>query len=398
MSIAYGTVGQPPRFTTKDTSATLFRERNRLALADTHLEVETLAPAEPPETEMPLPSDPRTIFLGGLFLFAAMTAAYFASEILLPLMFAITLKLLLQPVMRLLERLKLPRIIAALLLIFILLGGVAMLVAAISAPAGEWAARLPEGVSKLQQRLSYFRGPVDAIIKMIHQIDGLGGGGAPAQTSPLLSGSALFASVFSGARGFASALFTTILFLYFLLLSGDVFLRRLVEILPRFSAKRQAVDISLQIEDDIFAYLSTITVMNLLVELATAATMQWTGVGDPILWGVVAFLLNFAPIIGPIIAFFIFLLAGLLTIDNEWSALAPAASYLVIHMIEGETLTPMLLAKRFTINPLLVVLSLVFWSWMWGMPGAISAPMLAILKIVCDRVRPFAALGHILEN
>ena len=190
---------------------------------------------------------------------------------------------------------------------------------------------------------------------MIHQIDGLGGGGAPAQSSPLLSGSALFASVFSGARGFASALFTTILFLYFLLLAGDIFLRRLVEILPRFSAKRQAVDISLQIEDDIFAYLSTITVMNLLVGLATAATMQVTGVGDPILWGVVAFLLNFAPIIGPIIAIFIFLLAGLLTIDNEWRALAPAASYLVIHLIEGETLTPMLLAKRFTINPLLVV-------------------------------------------
>ena len=194
-------------------------------------------------------------------------------------------------------------------------------------------------------------------------------------------------------------MFTTILFLYFLLLAGDTFLRRLVEILPRFSAKRQAVDIALQIEDDISAYLATITVMNLLVGLATAATMQVTGVGDPILWGVVAFLLNFAPIIGPMIAMFIFLLAGLLTIDNEWRALAPAASYLVIHLIEGETLTPMLLARRFTVNPLLVVVSLVFWSWMWGIPGPIlSAPMLAILKIVCDRVRPFTALGHILES
>jgi predicted PurR-regulated permease PerM len=368
-------------------------------MADTNPELETLVPAEQPEPEMPLPSDPRTIFLGGLFLLAVLAAAYTASEIILPLMFAITLKLLLQPVMRLLEGLKLPRIIAALLIIFTLLGGIAMLVAALSAPASDWAARLPEGLPKLQQRLSFFRAPVDALLKMTHQIDDLGASGAPAPSSPLLSGSALIASVFSGARGFASALFTTILFLYFLLLAGDTFLRRLVEILPRFSAKRQAVDISLQIEDDISAYLGTITVMNLLVGLATAATMQVTGVGDPVLWGVVAFLLNFAPIIGPIIAIFIFLLAGLLTIDNEWRALAPAASYLVIHMIEGETLTPMLLARRFTVNPLLVVVSLVFWSWMWGIPGAIlSAPMLAILKIVCDRVRPFAALGHILES
>ena len=369
-------------------------------MADTDLEIETLSPAEtPPETEMPLPSDPRTIFLGGLFLLAILAAAYVASEILLPLMFAITLKLLFQPVMRFLEKLKLPRIIAALLIIFILLGGIVMLGAAISAPASDWAAKLPEGLPKLQQRLSFFRAPVDAILKWTHQIDDLGAGGAPAPSSPLLSGSALIASFFSGARGFASALFTTILFLYFLLLSGDTFLRRLVEILPRFSAKRQAVDIALQVEDDISAYLATITVMNLLVGLATAATMQWTGVGDPVLWGVVAFLLNFAPFIGPMIAVFIFLLAGLLTIDNEWRALAPAASYLVIHLIEGETLTPMLLARRFTVNPLLVVLSLVFWTWMWGLPGAIlSAPMLAILKIVCDRVRPFAALGHILEN
>lgn len=371
-----------------------------MALTDTNLKLESPAPAEaPPETEMPLPSDPRTVFLGGLFLLATLAAAYAASEILLPLMFAITLKLLLQPVMRLLEKLRLPRIIAALLIIFILLGGIAMLVAAIATPAGEWAARLPEGLPKLQQRLSYFRGPVDAILKMTRQIDDLGTGGAPAPASPLLSGSALIASVFSSARGFASALFTTILFLYFLLLSGDIFLRRLVEILPGFGAKRQAVDISLQIEDDIFAYLATITVMNLLVGLATAATMQLTGVGDPVLWGVVAFLLNFAPIIGPMLAIFIFLLAGLLTIDNEWRALAPAASYLVIHLIEGETLTPMLLARRFTVNPLLVVVSLVFWFWMWGLPGAIlSAPMLAILKIVCDRIRSLTALGHILES
>ena len=87
-----------------------------------------------------------------------------------------------------------------------------------------------------------------------------------------------------------------------------------------------------------------------------------------------------------------------MTIDGSWPAFLPAAIYLLIHIVEGETLTPMLLARRFTVNPLLVVLSLVFWSWMWGIPGAIlSAPMLAILKIICDRVRPFAALGHILE-
>src|SRR6478736_3221053 len=119
--------------------------------------------------------------------------------------------------------------------------------------------------------------------------------------------------LFTGTRDFASGFFTTILFLLFLLVSGDTFLRRLVEILPSFSNKRQAVDISQQIESDISAYLVTITLMSAAVGIATAMVMWLTGVGDPILWGAVAFLLNFVPILGPILGVVIFVLVGLLT-------------------------------------------------------------------------------------
>ena len=169
--------------------------------------------------------------------------------------------------------------------------------------------------------------------------------------------------------------------------------------LPRFKSKRQAVDISQQVERDISAYLITITLMNALVGGATALVMAWTGVGDPVLWGTVAFILNFVPILGPISAIIIFLFAGSLTIASIWQALLPAALYGAIHLAEGETLTPMLLARRFTLNPVLVILSLAFWYWLWGVPGAIlSTPILAITKIVCDRVRPLAALGHILAG
>ncbi len=89
----------------------------------------------------------------------------------------------------------------------------------------------------------------------------------------------------------------------------------------------------------------------------------------------------------------------MLTFDSLWGALLPPALYFGIHLLEGEALTPMLLARRFTLNPVLVILSLVFWFWMWGVPGAVLAvPMLAILKIVCDRVRSLRALGHLLEG
>src|SRR6202007_121696 len=147
---------------------------------------------------------------------------------------------------------------------------------------------------------------------------------------------------------------------------------RLVEILPRFRNKRQAVDISQQIESDVAAYLFTITIMNLAVGVATGTVMAFCGVGDPILWGTVAFLLNYIPILGPMIGVVVFLLAGLLSIDLLWLAFLPAWLYLLIHLVEGETVTPVLLARRFAINPVLVILSVVFWYWMWGVPGQAS--------------------------
>ncbi len=349
--------------------------------------------------EMPLPSDPKIIFLGGLFLLALLAAAYIASEVVLPLAFAIILKLLLQPALRLLERLRLPRTIASLLLILALFGTIMGLAVAVSGPARTWATKLPEGIPRLQERLSFVRQPINTLQRFLQQMEDLGGTKATTNTAPSVQGSTFLMKLFTGTRNFATGFFTTVLFLFFLLMSGDIFLHRFVEILPRFSSKRQVIEISQQIERDISAYLITITVMNAAVGVATALAMWLTGVGDPILWGTVAFLLNYVPILGPALGVLIFLLAGLLTHDAIWQALLPAGLYLGFHLIEGETVTPMLVARRFTLNPVLVIISLVFWFWLWGILGAIlSVPMLAIAKIICDRVRPLAAFGHFLEG
>jgi predicted PurR-regulated permease PerM len=357
-----------------------------------------LLPAEVLE-EIPLPSDPTVTFLGGLFVLAMLAAAYVASEIVLPFVFAIVLKLLLQPAFRMLERLRVPRILASLLLILALFGTIVGLGTAISGPARTWAAKLPEGVPRLQERLDFLRAPITTLQLFLQQLEHFGetttsaNAAAPAQVPTLLT------NIFKGTRNFASGFFTTILFLFFLLVSGDIFLHRLVEILPRFKSKRQVVEISQQIESDISAYLITITIMNAAVGIAMALAMWLTGVGDPILWGTVAFLLNYVPILGTIVGMCIFLLAGMLTHDTLWQALIPAGLYFGLHVIEGETVTPMLLAKRFTLNPVLVIVSLVFWFWMWGIPGVIvSMPMLAITKIICDRLQPLAAFGHFLEG
>src|SRR6188474_3776443 len=366
-------------------------------MAHKQQKMEVVPPAEEPE-EMPLPSDPKVIFLGGLFGLALLAAVYVAAEIVLPLVLAVVISLLLQPAMRFLEQWHVPRMLAALLLILAVFGTIVGLGAAIAGPASTWAAKLPEGVPRLQERLSFLQAPINTLQRFLQQVESYGQPpGAPAAVSA--EGSTLITKLFTGTRNFASGFFTTILFLLFLLVSGDIFLHRLVEILPRFSSKRQVVEISQQIESDISAYLVTITIMNAAVGIAMGLAMWLTGVGDPILWGTVAFLLNYVPILGTALGVLIFLLAGLLTHDTLWQALLPAGLYFGFHLVEGQTVTPLLVARRFTLNPVLVIISLVFWFWMWGIPGVIlSIPMLAITKIICDRLQPLAAFGHFLEG
>jgi predicted PurR-regulated permease PerM len=351
------------------------------------------------EDDLPIPSDIKTVFLGGLFLVAMLAACYVAAEIVLPIVLAFVLSLVLQPAMRAFERIRLPRGIAAIILILVLFGTLGGLGTGLSGPAANWAQKLPTGIPKLQERLSFLSRPIAAFQKFADQAQGLAQGDQPKAVPVAVQGSGLSDRLLSGTRSFASGLLEMVLVLFFLLVSGDTFLRRLVEILPRFKNKRQAVDISQQIESDVSAYLSTITIMNVAVGVATGMVMALCGMGDPMLWGTVAFLLNYIPILGPMIGVVVFLLAGLLSIDSLWLAFLPAGLYLLIHLVEGETVTPMLLARRFTINPVLVILSLVFWYWMWGVPGAVlSTPMLAITKIICDRIRPLMAFGHFMEG
>jgi predicted PurR-regulated permease PerM len=345
---------------------------------------------------MPLPSDPKTFYLAGLFFLALLAAVHAAAEIVWPFVLAFMLSLLLKPVQRILERMHIPRLLSSLLLVLTLLAVVVGLATAVSGPAATWAAKLPDAIPKLVERLRFLEAPLATVQAFWRHVEAFAGWNESAGSSV---GTNLLAQLFSGTRSLASGFFTTLLFLFFLLAAGEIFIQRLVEIMPEFGSKRRVVDIAQQTETDISAYLVTITGMNAAVGVATAAVMWLTGIGDPVLWGTVAFLLNFVQIIGPFVGVLIFVMAGALASDSLWLALVPAGLYLLIHLIEGEALTPMLLAKRFTLNPVLLIMSLVFWFWMWGVPGAIlSVPMLAVMKIVCDRVRPLAAYGHFLEG
>ncbi len=353
--------------------------------------------ASPPadEGDMPLPHEPQTIFLGGLFFFATMAVLYFTREVVLPVVLAIVLKLLLQPLVRTLERVRIPKAVGALIAVLLLLGVFVLLGTILSSSAGTWLHDLPAAMTKLTERFAAVKGFMGRIQPVLGQF-GMSSGPS---TNLGLDPGHIAGIIASGVSGLASHLLETLLILFYLLVFGETFLRRTVEILPRLGEKKQAIEISVVIEKDLSIYLVTVTVINAVVGAVTAGVMWAFGVPGAPLWGVAAFALNYVPILGPFTGVALFVMVGLLTLGLSWVSVLPAVCYLGIHIAEGEIITPMLLARRFTVNPVAMMLALIFWYWMWGVQGAILAvPMLAILKIVSDRLRPLRALGHFLEG
>lgn len=349
--------------------------------------------------DMPLPHEPRTIYLGGLFVLAMLTALYVAQPVVLPVVIALVLKLLLQPIVRLGERVRIPKAIGAIAAILLLLGLLAALGAILSGPAVDLLRNFPDLLHRLHGRLAPLQGWSDEASKLLSPfgID-ISSEGTSLQ-SLLGKASGMAGTVAGGASAFASHLLETLLILFYLLVFGEIFLLRLVQILPRLQDKKQAVGIAEAVERDISAYLLTITIINATVGVLCGLVMWGFGVPGAAVWGVLAFCLNYIPILGPFAGVIVFGVVGLATLGAAWTALFPAAIYLAIHFAEGEFITPMLMAKRFTLNPIAIMIALVFWSFMWGVQGAIlSVPLLAITKIVSDRLRPLKAMGHMLEG
>jgi predicted PurR-regulated permease PerM len=372
-----------------------------------------LTPARPTEHQQsapdaavltrPILNSPLTVGVLVLALLAIIAALYVGKEVVLPIAFAIVLKLLLQPMLDFLcRKLRVPTMLGAFILIVGLFGAIAAVAFSISGPASGWIQKAPEVLPALKQKLVVLRQPIDYMQQAFKEIEDVakprGQDGTPPPVA-VKDQSAIASKLALSTVTILARIFTTMVILFFLLAAGDRLLRGLIEVLPNFSDKRQAAEIAAEIQRQIGGYLFTITLMNGAVGVVTGVAMWSIGLGDPILWGSAAFLLNYVPVLGPVTGIGVFLVAGIVTLEWPWQALLPAVVYALIHIAEGEIITPMLLAKRFTLNPVLVIVSLFFWHALWGIPGALLAvPLLAMLKIICDRIEALQPAGHIIGS
>jgi predicted PurR-regulated permease PerM len=191
----------------------------------------------------------------------------------------------------------------------------------------------------------------------------------------------------------------TLVLLYLLLASGDVFLQKLVRVMPTFGDKKRVVEISHEIQQNISKYLFSVSLINLGLGLLVGGGLHIMGVPNAAMWGILVAVLNFVPYFGPVAGILLLATVGLLTFDALWQAVLPPAWYLLLHLLEANLVTPVLLGRRFTLNPVVIFVSLIFWTWLWGVPGALlSVPILVSIKVVCDRVPAMSSISELLSR
>ena len=381
------------------------------------------AAPSPPVSESPQPSAPAappaktgrffelfqrpfpvsSLALTTLCLFAWVSVVYITRAVLLPLVLAMLVSYLLAPIVRLLGRAHIRPLFGSGLVLLAALGGTGYMVTLLAAPAMGWMEKAPAAMHQLQQTLVHFKRPMQRVTDATAAIEKM----TTDTTGPTHSTQMVEVKHHTVADFFLNQtpellaeILTTLILLYFLMAYDGLFLGKLIKVLPKLGDKKRAVTITREIEQSISRYLLTVTCINACLGLAVGTAVGLLGMPNPVLWGVMAMVFNFIPYLGATAGMIAMLLAALISfpMNPGWAFLMPGV-YLAIAILEGNFITPMILGHSLTLNPIVIIMALMFWGWMWGIAGAILAvPILAAFKILCDHIEPLAPVGEFLST
>jgi len=190
-------------------------------------------------------------------------------------------------------------------------------------------------------------------------------------------------------------LFLTVIFLT----NGANVLRKLVELAPQLNVKKDIINASRNAQQDLSRYILTVTVINIAFGAVVTLALWLIGVEQPILWGGIAALLNFAPYVGMACTLVLLTIAGFMQFDSIGMALSVPGIFIVINLLESEVITPMILGKSMEIDPLVIILALLILGWMWGVVGIlIAVPLLTCLKIISKKNPSMSAFSHLISD
>jgi predicted PurR-regulated permease PerM len=336
----------------------------------------------------------QTFFVGGLFVLAILYTLYLAADFLLPVFLAAFVGLLLAPVVKILQNLGIPVFIGsaiALVAALVFLFGLATI---ISEPIANFLQSVPFYISIAQSSLNALFAPFQQFAQTSQKL--MQPGNAP-QTVVSLKQEGLLQFLFTQTPSMLSKVIVVLVLSYFLLVYGQTFFRKAVLVAPRFQDKRRAVEIAHEIQWTISRYLISVTLLNLGLGIVVGTIAGLTGIGNPWAWGGVAFFLNYIPFLGAACGILATLVAGFIHAPYNWYAIVPAVSYLAASILESNLITPHVLGRWMTLNPVAIFLSFLFWGWIWGIPGMLLAvPILAILKTFCTKLPRLNSIAEFL--
>jgi predicted PurR-regulated permease PerM len=340
--------------------------------------------------------------LTGMFLLALFYTAYFTRAVLLPIILALFFTFLLRPIVRMLKKIKVPEAAGSALVLISFLAIVGFGMASLSDPVQEWIDKAPQAFQQVVQKSKGFMKPIKKAMKTAEELNQTPGAGEkkknevvpPAPTPPNLT-----LTFLSEARDFLTKTGLVLILLFFLLASGDHFVIKLMHLFRQNQKQEKVKEIVNDIEKTISRYLLTVTMINAGEGILLALGLHLVGMPDPVLWGIIAALLIYIPYLGPLVGISLVTIVALVNIDDTQKAVLAPIIYLALELLQAQLVTPMVLGARFSMNPVVILVWLIFWGWLWGIVGAlIAVPMLTIFKIFCDHIEPLQPLGEFLSD
>ncbi len=367
------------------------------------IEIDSSAPLPAPTADVSVHARPRSSFaLVVLAVLAVCYTLWAAQDLLLPVLLAMFFALIGNPILRLLRRLYIPRFLGALIVLAAGIAVAVLLGQQLAQPAGDWIRDAPQQLRKLTPKLQKVTKPVQAANEAAENIARVASGGPPSKRVQVVKTELNdpYKSLTATPKAVA-AILAVVLLTFFFMVYGQSLQRGAIALLPDWQQKKMTVDILQAIETEISRYVLAISVINVVVGLIFGGCLYFfldVPLNEAMLWGTMAAILNFAPYVGPLIGIIVMLVMGFASFNGTWQMLLPAAIYLGLHTLEGQIITPIVLGRRMALSPLVLILALMVFGWLWGIIGLLLAvPLLVCVKIVLTRIDGMDGWARLLE-
>ncbi len=342
------------------------------------------------------------IAVKGLFILALFYTFYFARAFLLPIVLAILLSLILYPAVRSLKGIKIPEPLGAAVVVLSLATLLGTALFQLFEPASDWLTKMPRITDQIERKLWNVRKSMAEVSKAAQKVEALTNvDGQAAQQKPQVVSRepSLMSRIIAGTQSMLVSAGATLVLLFFLLASGDLFMRKVVRVLPTLTDKKKAVGLARTMQSAMAQYLFTITYINIGLGVATALLMHLLGMPNPLLWGVMVTLFNFVPYVGAAASGIVLTVVAFVSFSDINDIMLVPLLYFSLETIEGQFITPYLTGRSLTLNPVMIFVSMLLWGWLWGVVGALMAvPILMTLKIFCDHIESLQGVGEFVSG